>query len=53
MLFHGATSDSIPKICEQGFNRSYSGKNATLFGRGVYFAADAKVRTSIDMSCKL
>ena len=22
LLFHGATSESIPKICEQGFNRS-------------------------------
>jgi hypothetical protein len=25
----------------QGFNRSFAGQNATLFGKGVYFAANA------------
>ena len=33
--------DSIEKIIQQGFNRSFCGKNATFYGKGVYFARDA------------
>jgi poly [ADP-ribose] polymerase 10/14/15 len=40
-LFHGAPGDVVPKILQQGFNRSFCGKNATFFGKGVYFARDA------------
>ena len=40
-LFHGCPSDVVPKILQQGFNRSFCGKNATFFGKGVYFARDA------------
>ena len=29
-----------------GFNRSFAGKNATVYGRGVYFARDASYSTS-------
>jgi hypothetical protein len=29
------------KILQQGFNRSFCGKNATMYGKGVYFARDA------------
>jgi len=29
---------TIPKICATGFNRSYCGKNAVMYGKGVYFA---------------
>ena len=39
-LFHGTSSMSISSIVSQGFNRSFCGKNATVFGNGVYFAKD-------------
>jgi hypothetical protein len=29
------------KIIQQGFNKSFCGKNATVYGKGVYFARDA------------
>merc|ERR1712072_936889 len=40
-LFHGTTEDIVPKIVQQGFNRSFCGRNATMYGKGVYFARDA------------
>ena len=40
-LFHGTDEGTVPKIIEMGFNRSFCGKNATAFGKGVYFARDA------------
>merc|ERR1712070_1117465 len=40
-LFHGCPGDIVPKILQQGFNRSFCGKNATFYGKGVYFARDA------------
>ena len=40
-LFHGTSSDFVESIWRNGFNRSYAGKNATTFGRGVYFAQDS------------
>ncbi|KAG7260998.1 hypothetical protein CRUP_032032, partial [Coryphaenoides rupestris] len=40
-LFHGACHTTIKAINEYGFNRSYAGKNATYFGKGCYFAANA------------
>lgn len=39
-LFHGTTHVAFPNILEKGFNRSYCGRNATVYGRGVYFARD-------------
>ena len=39
-MYH-TQEDSIEKIIQQGFNRSFCGKNATVFGKGVYFARDA------------
>ena len=44
-LFHGCPSDVVPKIVQQGFNRSFCGANATLYGKGVYFARDASYST--------
>ena len=41
-LFHGCPGDIVPKILQQGFNRSFCGKNATFYGKGVYFARDAR-----------
>jgi poly [ADP-ribose] polymerase 10/14/15 len=40
LLWHGTGVDSIPNICAGGFNRAYCGRNATVFGNGVYFAKD-------------
>jgi len=33
--------ETADKIVVQGFNRSFCGKNATVYGQGVYFARDA------------
>ncbi|KAE8299582.1 Poly [ADP-ribose] polymerase 14 [Larimichthys crocea] len=40
-LFHGTCQTTVPTINENGFNRSYAGKNATCFGKGTYFAVNA------------
>jgi poly [ADP-ribose] polymerase 10/14/15 len=37
-LFHGTSGGSVEPIIQQGFNRVFSGKNAALHGKGVYFA---------------
>ncbi|MFT7809774.1 poly ADP-ribose polymerase 14-like [Arapaima gigas] len=41
-LFHGTSVDSIQKINAHGFNRSFCGKNAVVYGNGTYFAVEAK-----------
>lgn len=43
-LFHGTDEDE--KIILHGFDRSFAGKNATVYGRGVYFAATARYSDS-------
>ena len=40
-LWHGTNFDVMDKILQQGFNRSFCGRNATMYGKGVYFARDA------------
>ena len=35
----------MPKIISMGFNRSFCGKHANFFGKGVYFARDASYST--------
>lgn len=40
-LWHGCSFEVVDKILQQGFNRSFCGKNATAYGKGVYFARDA------------
>ena len=40
-LFHGTDEDTVPKITSMGFNRSFCGKNATAYGKGVYFATNS------------
>ncbi|XP_053406951.1 protein mono-ADP-ribosyltransferase PARP15-like [Mercenaria mercenaria] len=37
-LWHGTSVEPVDSINAHGFNRSYCGKNATVFGDGVYFA---------------
>jgi hypothetical protein len=39
-LWHGTNVEVKDKIMQQGFNRSFCGKNATIYGKGVYFARD-------------
>ncbi|KAK7493166.1 hypothetical protein BaRGS_00015687 [Batillaria attramentaria] len=41
ILWHGTSDGSIQSINFDGFNRGYSGKNATVYGEGVYFAVRA------------
>ncbi|XP_060564934.1 protein mono-ADP-ribosyltransferase PARP14-like [Ruditapes philippinarum] len=41
-LWHGTSAEPVDSINAHGFNRSFCGKNATVFGDGVYFAIDAK-----------
>jgi poly [ADP-ribose] polymerase 10/14/15 len=45
-LFHGTTAEIVPKVAQQGFNRSFCGRNATMYGKGVYFARDASYSSS-------
>ncbi|CAH1257722.1 PARP14 [Branchiostoma lanceolatum] len=40
-LWHGSPAESCVKISHHGFNRSYAGMNATMYGKGTYFARDA------------
>lgn len=46
VLFHGTDESTAKKIMQQGFNRNFSGLNATLYGKGVYFARDARYSSS-------
>ncbi|KAL3863204.1 hypothetical protein ACJMK2_004970 [Sinanodonta woodiana] len=39
-LWHGTAGHAVDSINVHGFNRSFCGKNATLYGDGVYFAKE-------------
>uniref|UniRef100_A0A1X7UHJ5 Poly [ADP-ribose] polymerase n=1 Tax=Amphimedon queenslandica TaxID=400682 RepID=A0A1X7UHJ5_AMPQE len=41
LLWHGTSPDTLDKINTRGFDRNFAGKNATYYGKGVYFARDA------------
>lgn len=41
LLFHGTSEQTINYIERSGFNRSYAGKNAAVYGNGTYFALNA------------
>ncbi|XP_061089955.1 protein mono-ADP-ribosyltransferase PARP14-like [Conger conger] len=41
LLYHGTTKDISQKINKNGFNRSFCGRNATIYGSGTYFAKEA------------
>ncbi|XP_076464939.1 protein mono-ADP-ribosyltransferase PARP14-like [Babylonia areolata] len=45
-LWHGTSADALTNINHHGFNRSYCGKNATMYGNGVYFAVNARYSAS-------
>ncbi|XP_039978314.1 protein mono-ADP-ribosyltransferase PARP10 [Xiphias gladius] len=40
-LYHGTSENCVKEICVHGFNRSFCGKNATVYGQGVYFAVNS------------
>lgn len=44
-LWHGTAADAMDNINMYGFNRSYCGKNATVYGQGVYFAIHSNYST--------
>ncbi|XP_059827654.1 protein mono-ADP-ribosyltransferase PARP10 isoform X2 [Hypanus sabinus] len=43
VLYHGTSEESAKEIYMHGFNRSFCGKNAAVYGQGVYFAASSIV----------
>lgn len=43
VLYHGTSASAVPEICAHGFNRSFCGRNGTLYGQGVYFAKRASL----------
>ncbi|XP_062900703.1 protein mono-ADP-ribosyltransferase PARP10 isoform X1 [Mobula hypostoma] len=45
VLYHGTSEESAKEIYMHGFNRSFCGKNAAVYGQGVYFAASSIVST--------
>jgi hypothetical protein len=56
-LFHGTDQAAANGILQKGLDRNYNGKNATAYGKGVYFARDASFShqyTSVDADgCRL
>uniref|UniRef100_H2ZC15 Poly [ADP-ribose] polymerase n=1 Tax=Ciona savignyi TaxID=51511 RepID=H2ZC15_CIOSA len=40
-LFHGTSQQDAEKICGDGFDRNFAGKNATMYGKGSYFAVNS------------
>uniref|UniRef100_A0A669C4Q5 Poly [ADP-ribose] polymerase n=1 Tax=Oreochromis niloticus TaxID=8128 RepID=A0A669C4Q5_ORENI len=41
LLYHGTTQENCHSIMTTGFNRSFAGQNATVYGHGTYFAVNA------------
>ncbi|XP_003447633.1 uncharacterized protein LOC100707456 [Oreochromis niloticus] len=41
LLYHGTSQDTCESIIKNGFDRSFSGKHATVYGQGTYFAVSA------------
>ncbi|NXN73409.1 PAR15 polymerase, partial [Himantopus himantopus] len=46
LLFHGTNKESLTLINNYGFNRSYAGMHAAVFGNGTYFAVNASYSAS-------
>ncbi|XP_048372109.1 zinc finger CCCH-type antiviral protein 1-like isoform X2 [Sphaerodactylus townsendi] len=42
LLFHGTTSSNLEAICNDNFDWRICGTNGTVYGKGSYFARDAK-----------
>ena len=45
-LFHGTDETTVSKIASKGFDRSFCGKDAVAYGKGVYFATQASYSAS-------
>eukprot|EP00064_Thunnus_orientalis_P011424 superscaffoldBa00001651_g11455 len=41
LLYHGTTQENCDSIMKTGFDRRFAGQNATAYGHGTYFAANA------------
>ncbi|XP_078538540.1 protein mono-ADP-ribosyltransferase PARP14-like isoform X2 [Lissotriton helveticus] len=41
LLFHGTAQAHLTTILKNGFNRSFAGMNAAVYGNGTYFAVNA------------
>lgn len=46
MMFHGTHVGCYNQIMQQGFNRSFCGRNMCAYGKGVYFAINPKYSCS-------
>uniref|UniRef100_A0A8C5QKD4 Poly [ADP-ribose] polymerase n=1 Tax=Leptobrachium leishanense TaxID=445787 RepID=A0A8C5QKD4_9ANUR len=44
-LYHGTQSENRESINYHGFNRSFAGRHASVYGNGVYFAVKASYST--------
>ncbi|XP_042325320.1 protein mono-ADP-ribosyltransferase PARP12-like [Sceloporus undulatus] len=42
LLFHGTSSSNVEAICNDNFDWRICGANGIVFGRGSYFARDAR-----------
>ncbi|NXD77323.1 PAR12 polymerase, partial [Halcyon senegalensis] len=42
LLFHGTDPSHIPAICDQNFDWRICGTHGTMYGKGSYFARDAR-----------
>ncbi|KAJ3592381.1 hypothetical protein NHX12_007508, partial [Muraenolepis orangiensis] len=40
-LYHGSTAQICQKVNNYGFNRSFCGRNATVYGNGTYFGKES------------
>ena len=51
-VFHGCPAHLVDRIAQQGFNRSFTGATSgrALYGKGVYFARDARYSMSTEYS---
>ncbi|XP_055733800.1 protein mono-ADP-ribosyltransferase PARP15-like [Salvelinus fontinalis] len=49
-LFHATSYTTIEHINNNGFNRSYAGQNAALYGNGTYFAVNASYSAADEFS---
>ncbi|XP_042338351.1 protein mono-ADP-ribosyltransferase PARP15-like, partial [Plectropomus leopardus] len=50
LLYHGTTPNNCDSIMKTGFNRRFSGQNATSYGQGTYFAVNAGYSASATYS---
>ena len=47
-LWHGTDKTTVQKIIRQGFDKAFCGRNATKYGRGIYFATKTSKSAKFD-----